>query len=189
MFFQKFFQKHPPRIVSHFKQVKGLLIFFSKYPHFFDLRFKQVKGQIFSKKFLKNRSIWVCILIPFVQMSERSFFYGKIIKENLTGMGLFFSPKTGRRTYNDLCRKCRNNCKQSFRAIVVCCPMYCSKRSVKSVPTATISTIRDKRITDIHFKIKRLTEKNFDNFGTFSIQKNGCRVIILTRRSKQFNGR
>jgi hypothetical protein len=52
--------------------------------------------------------------------------------------------------------------------------------------TATISTIRDKRITDIRFKIKRLTEKNFDNFGTFSIQKNGCRVIILTRRSKQF---
>ena len=40
--------------------------------------------------------------------------------------------------------------------------------------TATISTIRDKRITDIRFKIKRLTEKNFDNFGTFSVQKNGC---------------
>lgn len=41
--------------------------------------------------------------------------------------------------------------------------------------TATISTIRDKRITDIRFETKRLTEKNFDNFGTFSIQKNGCR--------------
>lgn len=40
--------------------------------------------------------------------------------------------------------------------------------------TATISMIRDKRITDIRFKIKRLTEKNFDNFGTFSVQKNGC---------------
>ncbi|MDY4698054.1 MAG: hypothetical protein SO367_00525 [Eubacterium coprostanoligenes] len=52
--------------------------------------------------------------------------------------------------------------------------------------TATISTIRDKRITDIRFETKRLTEKNFDNFGTFSIQKNGCQVIILTRRSKQF---
>lgn len=33
--------------------------------------------------------------------------------------------------------------------------------------TATISTIRDKRITDIRFKIKRLTERNFDNFDTF----------------------
>lgn len=52
--------------------------------------------------------------------------------------------------------------------------------------TATISTIRDNRITDIRFKIKRLTEKNFDNLGTFSIQKNGCRVIFLARRSKQF---
>lgn len=46
---------------------------------------------------------------------------------------LFISPKTGRRTYNDLCRKCRNDCKQGFRSIVVSCPLYCSKRSVKSV--------------------------------------------------------
>lgn len=41
--------------------------------------------------------------------------------------------------------------------------------------TATISTIRDKRIADIRFKIKRLTERIFDSFGSFSIQKNGCR--------------
>ena len=41
---KKFFQKHPPRIVSHFKQVKGFLIFFSKYPHFFASRFKQVRA-------------------------------------------------------------------------------------------------------------------------------------------------
>jgi hypothetical protein len=52
--------------------------------------------------------------------------------------------------------------------------------------TATISTIRDKRITDIRFETKQLTEKNFDNFGTFSIQKKGRRVIIFTCRSKQF---
>ncbi|MDD6563985.1 MAG: hypothetical protein PUF08_02770 [Clostridiales bacterium] len=48
----------------------------------------------------------------------------------------FINPKTGRRTYNDLCRKCRNECKQSFRAIVVCCPLYRSKRSVKSIPNS-----------------------------------------------------
>lgn len=40
--------------------------------------------------------------------------------------------------------------------------------------TATISMIRDNRITDIRFETKRLTENNFDNFGTFSIQKIGC---------------
>ena len=92
-YFQKIFQKHPPRIVSHFKQVKGLLIFFSKYPHFFASRFKQVRGVNFLKEILKIRSIWVCILTPFVQMSERSFFYGKIIKEIETGMGFFYQSQ------------------------------------------------------------------------------------------------
>ena len=55
---------------------------------------------------------------------------------------LFISPKTGRRTYNDLCRKCRNDCKQSFRAIVMCCPMYCSKRSIKSAPNSNGTNLR-----------------------------------------------
>ena len=35
---------------------------------------------------------------------------------------------------NETVEKCRNDCKQSFRVIVVSCPLYCSKRSVKSVP-------------------------------------------------------
>ena len=69
-------------------------------------------------------------------------------------------------------------------SIVLC---IAQKEVSNRYQTATISTIRDKRITDIRFEIKRLTEKNFDNFDTFSIQKKGCRVIILTRRSKQFN--
>lgn len=49
-------------------------------------------------------------------------------------LDFFISPKTGRRTYNAFCRKCQNDCKQSFRVIVVSCPLYCFKRSVKSVP-------------------------------------------------------
>ena len=48
----------------------------------------------------------------------------------------FISSKTGRRTYNDLCRKCSNTCKQSFRAIVVSCPKYRSKRSSKNIPNS-----------------------------------------------------
>jgi hypothetical protein len=62
--FQKFFKNTPPRFVSHFKQVKG-------YKNFFEIR-----------------RFWVCISAPFVQMSERSFFYGKTIKEIKTGMGI-----------------------------------------------------------------------------------------------------
>ena len=41
---------------------------------------------------------------------------------------LFLDPCTGRRSYNELCRRCTHSCKQSFRAIVVACPHYESKR-------------------------------------------------------------
>lgn len=41
----------------------------------------------------------------------------------------FFLDKDGRRKYADLCRRCLHDCKQSFRAVIVDCPHYCSKRS------------------------------------------------------------
>lgn len=34
----------------------------------------------------------------------------------------FFLNDRGRVTYNELCRKCRHTCKQSFRATVIDCP-------------------------------------------------------------------
>lgn len=48
----------------------------------------------------------------------------------------FLNAETGRRTYNDLYRKCQKNCKQSFRAIIVGCPKYHSKRSVINAPNS-----------------------------------------------------
>ena len=44
---------------------------------------------------------------------------------------LFLDPRTGRRSYNELCRRCTRDCKQSFRSIVVACPHYESKRSTR----------------------------------------------------------
>lgn len=41
----------------------------------------------------------------------------------------FFLNDRNRITYNDLCRKCRRPCKQSFRALVIDCPLYYSKRA------------------------------------------------------------
>ena len=41
----------------------------------------------------------------------------------------FFLNERNRITYNPLCRKCRRSCKQSFRACLVACPHYSSKRS------------------------------------------------------------
>lgn len=34
-------------------------------------------------------------------------------------------------TYNDLCRGCTHSCKQSFRAVIILCPHYYSKRRKK----------------------------------------------------------
>ena len=41
----------------------------------------------------------------------------------------FFLNRRDRITCNDLCRNCRHDCKQSFRAQIVVCRKYRSKRS------------------------------------------------------------
>ncbi|MBE5924555.1 MAG: hypothetical protein IJ089_13395 [Clostridia bacterium] len=43
----------------------------------------------------------------------------------------FFLNDRGRVSYNNLCRKCQHECRQSFRAVVVDCPHYLSKRAKK----------------------------------------------------------
>lgn len=43
----------------------------------------------------------------------------------------FFLNEHNRITYNPLCRKCRCTCKQSFRAVIIECPPYLSKRTRK----------------------------------------------------------
>lgn len=39
-----------------------------------------------------------------------------------------FLDERNRISYNELCRKCQNDCKQSFRVLVIECPNYESKR-------------------------------------------------------------
>ncbi|MDD7510995.1 MAG: hypothetical protein PUK21_01215 [Peptostreptococcaceae bacterium] len=41
----------------------------------------------------------------------------------------FFINDNGRRQYNDICRQCARACMQSYRAGIVFCPMYQSKRA------------------------------------------------------------
>ena len=43
----------------------------------------------------------------------------------------FFLNDKGRVNYNVLCRRCVRSCKQSFRAAVVECRRYLSKRAVE----------------------------------------------------------
>ena len=53
----------------------------------------------------------------------------RLTKRQKEMWAFFLHPKTGRRTYNDLCRSCLRNCKQSFRAVIIECPRYFSKRA------------------------------------------------------------
>lgn len=48
----------------------------------------------------------------------------------------FINPDTGRRTYADICRKCTQDCKQSYRAAVIECRKYQSKRAKTDTKTA-----------------------------------------------------
>ena len=41
----------------------------------------------------------------------------------------FFLNDRGRVAYNELCRRCRNDCKQSFRVTIIECRKYKSKRA------------------------------------------------------------
>ena len=43
----------------------------------------------------------------------------------------FFLNERNRITYNDLCRGCTHSYKQSFRAVIILCPRYYSKRRKK----------------------------------------------------------
>lgn len=80
----------------------------------------------FSKYFLKNTPP---IFASHFKQVKGVFKMPRLSKKTKQEWDFFISLKTGRRTYNDLCRKCRNSCKQSFRAIVVDCSLYFSKRS------------------------------------------------------------
>ena len=43
----------------------------------------------------------------------------------------FFLDERGRIKYAERCRQCERDCKQSFRALIVQCPEYNSKRRKK----------------------------------------------------------
>ena len=64
-----------------------------------------------------------------VQTSEGSFYNAEIIKKAKQEWDFFINPETGRRTYNSLCLKC----KQSYKATVIFCPKYKTKRCVKII--------------------------------------------------------
>ena len=49
----------------------------------------------------------------------------------------FFLGGNGKRQYHWICKTCAHSCKQSFRAVIVDCPHYLSKRSKRKVKEDT----------------------------------------------------
>lgn len=74
----------------------------------------------------------VGILYPFVALGificltygGKENIMPRMSKRNKREWALFINPKTGRKNYNDLCRKCLRQCKQSYRVIVVSCRKF-----------------------------------------------------------------
>lgn len=54
----------------------------------------------------------------------------RLSKKQKQEWDFFINPQTVRRTYNKFCRKCHNDCKQSYRVIIVYCRKFKAKRSV-----------------------------------------------------------
>ena len=67
----------------------------------------------------------------FYFQTERWIDMPRMSKKRKQEWALFLNDRN-RITYNELCRKCRNDCKQSFRCVVVHCPKYLSKRRTKN---------------------------------------------------------
>lgn len=55
----------------------------------------------------------------------------RLSKKEKQEWNFFLKPNTGRRTYNRLCLKCKNKCKQSYRAVVYY-RKFKTKRSVST---------------------------------------------------------
>ena len=88
------------------------------------------------------RSLWTHFLFAARQvmmpavlfiLQERGAVMPRMSKKLKEEWALFLNER-GRMNYNDLCRKCRNNCKQSYRALLIECPNYCSKRAITQPP-------------------------------------------------------
>ena len=103
------------------------------YPYYYG-RFQGGSTAVFPLKIAPKHNTKICCpSTPAVTADWADFL---MIEANMPRMSKkrklelsFFLNERGRVAHNILCRKCRHACKQSFRAIVILCPHYHSKRA------------------------------------------------------------
>lgn len=77
----------------------------------------------------------------------------------------FFLDERGRKKYNELCRKCERSCKQSFRAAVIHCPHYLSKRRTRQAVSKYGKPVFRKSYSVLQDKLfEHMTEAGFTGF-------------------------
>ena len=79
----------------------------------------------------------------FYFQTERWIDMPRMSKKRKQEWALFLNDRN-RITYNELCRKCRNDCKQSFHCIVTLCPKYLSLGDGKSKLILSIAVLLSK---------------------------------------------
>ena len=103
------------------------------YPYYCG-RFQGGSTAIFSLKIAPKHNTKICCpSTPAVTADWADFFMigadmPRMSKKRKLELSFFLNER-GRVVYNDLCRKCRHACKQSFRAVIIDCPKYLSKRA------------------------------------------------------------
>lgn len=60
-------------------------------------------------------------------VKKRSHAASHYTKKYLAEMAFYIHPKTGIVTYNDMCKQCQNDCKQSHKVEVISCRTFSSK--------------------------------------------------------------
>ena len=135
--FFKNFSKIPPKNRFPFQTSERIFNFLIKNTPIFSIPgSNKWRGKFSQRNIWKIGQFGCAFRHPLSKWVKGVFSMARLSKKLKQEWDFFISPKTGRRTYNDLCRKCRNDCKQSFRAIVVSCPLYRSKRSVNFAPNS-----------------------------------------------------
>ena len=96
--------------------------------------FQGGSAAIFSLKITPKHNTKICCpSTPAVTAEMGGFFDEGVIMPRMSKKRKlelsFFLNERGRVAHNILCRKCRHACKQSFRAVIIDCPKYLSKRA------------------------------------------------------------
>lgn len=112
----------------------------------------------------------------------------RLSKKSKQEWAFFIHPKTHRRTYNEICRSCTRDCKQSFRAKLIESYRYESRRAVNYARKNAPKHNNKRGVGELRWNIppaleKSLTKEKTAKHAPFLYKKS---VYISTKGVKEF---